>query len=152
MIYLGADHRGFYLKEKIKKWLREWNLPFEDLGNHSYQRDDDYPQFAAAVARRVSQHEQEAVGIVICGSGVGVDIVANRFPLIRCGLGFSAAQIRAARRDDDINILALPADFLSEKRAKKIVMTFLQEEFDKDPAHQRRIEEIEKVVKEWKKK
>ncbi|MCD6225936.1 RpiB/LacA/LacB family sugar-phosphate isomerase [bacterium] len=145
MIYLGADHRGFYLKEKIKTWLREWGLPFEDLGNTRWEEKDDYPDFAAAVAEKVSQHEKEAVGIVICGSGVGVDIVANRFPLIRCGLGFSAQQIKAARRDDDINMLALPADFLSYKRAKKIVAVFLKEEFDGAPHHLRRLKKIEKL-------
>jgi len=146
MIYLGADHRGFHLKEKIKLWLQQWGFPFEDLGNHRLDLKDDYPDFAAQVARKVSQHEQEAVGVVICGSGVGVDIVANKFAKIRCGLGFSAQQIKSARQDDDINMLALPADFLSHKKAKKILKMFLKTEFDDQKDHRRRIKKIDVLI------
>lgn len=145
MIYLGADHRGYYLREKVKLWLSQWNLPFEDLGNKERDENDDYPDFAVAVAKKVSEHEQEAVGIVICGSGIGVDVVANKFPRIRCGLGFSAQQVKVAREHDDINILALPADFLSDKKAKKIIEIFLKTEFDSEKNHQRRIEKINRV-------
>jgi RpiB/LacA/LacB family sugar-phosphate isomerase len=147
MIFLGADHRGFHLKEKIRIWLYQWGLEFEDLGNDKLDPADDYPEFALKVAKKVSDHEQEAVGIVICGSGVGVDVVANKFPKIRCGLGFSAQQIRMARQDDDINVLALPADFLSYKKAQKIVEMFLKTEFDNKPEHRKRLEEIRKLYK-----
>ncbi len=145
MIYLAADHRGYHLKEKIKYWLSQWQFPFEDLGNRKFDPNDDYPDFAAAVAKKVCLHKQEAVGIVICGSGVGVDIVANKFPKIRCGLGFSAQQIKLAREDDDINVLALPANFLSDKKAKKIVEMFLKIEFEKKEKNLRRIKKIENV-------
>jgi len=144
MIYLSADHRGYYLKEKIKLWLKQWDLPFEDLGNNKLDPEDDYPDFAAKVAEKVSRYK-EAVGIVICGSGVGVDIVANKFPKIRCGLGFSSQQIKLARKDDDINILSLPADFLSYKKAQKIVKVFLNTEFNQGKNYTRRIEKINKI-------
>ncbi len=150
MVYLGADHRGFHLKERVAHWLRVWNFPFEDLGNKQLDEEDDYPDWASKVAKKVSEHEGEAVGIVVCGSGVGVDIVANKYPGIRCGLGLGAAQIKAARADDDINILALPADFLSIKKAKKIVEAFAQTEFEKEERKVRRINkilEIEKSIK-----
>ncbi|MBL7078154.1 RpiB/LacA/LacB family sugar-phosphate isomerase [Candidatus Shapirobacteria bacterium] len=142
MVYLGADHLGWHLKEKIAHWLRAWNFPFEDLGNKELDEEDDYPDWAARVAQKVSKHEKEAVGIVVCGSGVGADIVANKFPKIRCGLGFGAAQIKSARADDDINVLALPADFLSDKKAKKIVEAFLQTEFEGAERQKRRISKV----------
>jgi RpiB/LacA/LacB family sugar-phosphate isomerase len=148
MIYLGADHRGYHLKEKIKAWFQQWNLPFEDLGNQELDLKDDYPDFAARVAKKVVQYEREAVGIVICGSGVGVDVVANKFSKIRCGLGFSSQQIRKAVQDDDINILALPADFLSDKKAKKIVEIFLKTEFGQEKDQKRRLKKIKKIEQE----
>jgi len=145
MIYLGADHRGYHLKEKIKYWLSQWNFPFEDLGNNKLDLGDDYPDFATAVAKKVSLHEQEAVGIVICGSGVGVDLVANKFSKIRCALGFSAQQVKMARGNDDVNMLALPADFLSDKKAKKIVEMFLKTDFEREEKNLRRIKKIEQL-------
>ncbi len=150
MIYLAADHHGFHLKEEIRLWLQQWGFPFEDLGNQELNEDDDYPDFAIKAAEKVSQHEAEAVGIVVCGSGVGVDVVCNKFSQIRCGLGFSAQQIKTAREDDDINILALPADFLSHKKAKKIVEMFLKTEFGQQERHLKRIEKINELEKRLK--
>lgn len=149
MIFLGADHRGYHLKKRVVFWLGQFCLDFEDLGNNKLDEDDDYVDFAAKVAKKVSAHEQESVGIVICGSGVGVDVTANKFSKIRCGLGFSPQQIRAAREDDDINVLALPADFLSYKKAKKIVEVFLKTEFDRNKKHTERIENILELEKKW---
>jgi len=150
MVYLGADHRGWHLKEKVKHWLRQWGFPFEDLGNFELEEGDDYPDWAKLVAVKVSKYGKESVGVIVCGSGIGVDIVANKFFKIRCGLGFSAQQIRAARSDDDINILALPADFLSDKRAKKIIKMFLKTEFGGQGKSKRRIEKILKIEKNFK--
>jgi len=147
MIFLGSDHRGYHLKEQIVLWLRQWSLDFEDLGNNELDESDDYVDFATKVAKKVSAHEKESVGIVICGSGVGVDITVNKFFKIRGGLGFSSQQIKMARRDDDVNILALPADFLSYRKAKKIVEVFLKTEFDKNTGHARRIKKILKIEK-----
>jgi len=147
MIYLGSDHRGFWLKEKIKLWLRQWQLPFEDLGPEKLLKDDDYPLIAHAAARLVAAHSDAAVAILICGSGVGVSIVANKVAGIRAGLGFSGQQIKAARRDDDINVLALPADFLSAKKAQKIVRIFLETEFVDLPRRRRRLKQINEIEK-----
>jgi ribose 5-phosphate isomerase B len=140
MIYLGADHRGFQLKEKIKNWLAEGNYEFEDLGNDRFDPEDDYPDFAKKVAKKLGRSDK---GIVICGSGVGVDIVANRFPELRCGLGFLPEQIKKAREDDDINCLALAADFLEEKVAKEIIKTFLETPFSSQENKIRRLKKIE---------
>src|SRR3990170_9131233 len=112
MIYLGTDHRGFELKEKIKQWLEEWGKSYEDLGNTVLDPDDDYPDFAAQVARRVAENPEENRGIMLCGSAVGVDIVANKFRGVRSAVVWSdnAALVKQSRQHDGANVLALPAD------------------------------------------
>lgn len=146
MVYIGADHRGYKLKEKIKDWLKENNYQFEDVGNFKLDPEDDYPDFAKEVAMRVIGEMREMGGnrgIVICGSGVGVSITANKVPGIRCGLGFNWEQIKLAREHDDINCLALAADFLTEEKVKKIVKIFLETEYSGVERHKRRIKKIE---------
>ncbi len=150
MIFIASDHRGYNLKEKVKLWLAEWNQEFEDLGNDRLDPEDDYPDFAILVVRRVKERESErteekVLGVVICGSGVGVDIAANRSAGVRCGLGFSVEQIKKAREDDDINCLALAADFLDEETAKNIVKTFLGTEFSSEEEKKRRIEKLDRL-------
>lgn len=146
MIYLGSDHRGFALKEKIKLQLYRWQLPLADL-SPKLDPDDDYPLVAQQVAKKVASHSQEAVGILLCGSGVGVSIVANKIAGVRAGLGFSSQQIRAARRDDDINTLCLAADYTPPARAIKIVRAFLETGFAGQPRQKRRLLEISKIEK-----
>ena len=142
IIYIGADHRGFALKETIKAHLIDTGMEVVDLGNDILEEGDDYPDFAAAVADAVSMNPEEDRGIVLCGSGVGVDIVANKIIDIRSALALSADQIRAARTDDNVNVLALAADFLDEAGAKQIVTTFIETEYDEAEQHQRRIDKI----------
>jgi RpiB/LacA/LacB family sugar-phosphate isomerase len=143
MIYLGADHRGFELKEKAKKWLAAWNYQVEDLGNQRLETEDDYPDFAIKVAKKLGKEGN--FGILFCGSGVGMDIVANRFPKVRCGLGFSRQQIRIAKRDDNINCLALAADFTSDDDARAIIQIFLETQFSGGEKYLRRLRKIEKI-------
>jgi ribose 5-phosphate isomerase B len=144
MIYLGADHRGFELKEKIKSWLSEWGYAFEDLGNVVYDPQDDYPQFAVEVARKVSAGKEDDRGIVLCGSGVGVDIVANKFRGVRCALVWSdgGELVRQSREHDGANVLALPADYLTESQARKIVKLWLELPGPSQERHKRRVAEI----------
>lgn len=148
MIFIAADHRGFALKEKIKLWLQKRGVDFEDMGNDHLVLEDDYPDFAKRVAARFRSSESEVSGevkgILICGSGVGVDIVANRHQGVRCGLGFSVEQIKKAREDDNINCLAMAADFIDEEAAKKIIEAFLKTEFSREEKKVRRIEKIDK--------
>ena len=146
MIYLGADHDGWELKEKVKGWLSAWGREFEDLGNDRQEPEDDFPDFAVRVAKKLSRKGNAGdLGVLICSSGVGMDIVANRFSSVRCGLGFSPQQIRLSRRDDDINCLALPADYLDEPTAKTIVQMFLETQFSQGEKYLRRIKKIEKL-------
>lgn len=144
MIYLGADHRGYFLKEKVKIWLKGLGFDFSDLGAYEYDPTDDYPAFAQKVASLVSK-EKGALGILICGSGVGVEVVANKFDGVRAGIGKSPLQVKAARKDDDMNILVLAADFTNDKEAKEMVKIFLMTKFDEEQRHKRRLEEIEKI-------
>ena len=123
-------------------WVQQWGFPFEDLGAVSFDEEDDYPDVAVLVAQKVSLHEKESVGILVCGSGVGVSVVANKFPLIRAVLGFSSQQVKFAREEDDVNLLSLPADFLSDKKAQKIIGMFLKTEFLKEEKYTRRIKKI----------
>jgi len=144
MIYIAADHRGFQLKETIKNWLAENNYQFEDLGNTVLDPEDDYVDFAGAAALATTNNKENTTKcIVICGSGVGVSIVANKVAGVRCGLGFNLEQVKKARTHDDINCLALPADFIGEEEALDIVSVFLKTEFDNEEKHRRRIEKIE---------
>jgi len=140
-VYIGADHRGFYLKEELRPWLEEQGIEVADVGAEEYIEGDDYIDYAEAVAKRVSA-ETVARGILLCGSGVGVDVTANKIDGIRSGLGFSVDQIRSARHDDDINVLALPADSLTLDKAKDMVKVFLDTPFAHASRYEQRIEKI----------
>src|SRR3989304_7052651 len=109
LIFIGSDHRGFRLKEILKQFLAREGYEVVDKGNAVYDEKDDYPDFAKEVAGGVNADPGLRRGILICGSGVGVDVVANRFPRVRSGLAISSDQVFAARHDDDINVLSLAA-------------------------------------------
>jgi ribose 5-phosphate isomerase B len=141
MIYLGADHRGFNLKEEIKKFLKEQNYAFEDIGNFSYQLDDDYPDFAFKVSKLVAQNP-ESYGILICGTGNGMVIAANKIKNIRAALCLSSYLAEQARKTNDANILVLAADLTDGGTAKRIVKTFLETKFLEEERHKRRLLKI----------
>lgn len=145
-IYLGSDHRGFYLKEKIAKWLFEWGYEFTDLGAETYNEKDDYTKYASSVASLVGE-DKNAFGILLCGSGVGVDVMANKFDGIRASIGIDAEQVRSGRKDDDMNILVIAAEHTDEHLTREMVKAFLESKFDGKPRHRRRLEEIAKIEK-----
>lgn len=147
MIYLGADHRGYKLKEALKNYLKELDCDYEDFGAFELNPDDDYPDFALAVASKVAENPEENRGILICGSGVGVDVVANKIRNIRSALGFGVKQVQMSRNDDNTNVLSLSADFISESLAKEIVKIWLETPFSGLEHHARRIEKIKKTEK-----
>ena len=141
-IYIGADHRGFALKEYIKNYLSAEGRAVTDCGNAVYDKDDDYPDFAKIVAERVA-NEAGAKGIVLCGSGNGVAIVANKARGIRAAVAMTVEQARAARSDEDANIIALGADYINEEQAQDIIEAFLSTPFLGEERHMRRIGKIE---------
>lgn len=142
LIYIGADHRGFKLKESLKKFLQKKGDKVIDCGNEKYDESDDYPDFAAEVAEKVSENPAVNRGIVLCGSGEGAEIVANKFKGVRAGLVDSKEQAYASRNDDDTNVLALAADYLKEKQAKEILNVWLTTPFSEAERHKRRIGKI----------
>ncbi len=149
-IYIGADHRGFELKEKLKPWLSGLGHEVIDCGNMVYDKMDDYPDFSFAVADGVVQQNAvnsrpglEARGIVICGSGVGVTVAANKVTGARCSTGISVEEVKRGREDDDLNVLALSADYTNEEQTKKMIEVFLLTPFLGDERHTRRLKKIE---------
>ena len=142
MIAIGSDHGGYGLKQRIIKYLEEREIPYEDMGCHSPE-SCDYPKHGQAVARAVSQGRCRR-GIVICTTGVGMSICANRVPGIRCALCTDTLSARLTRLHNDANMLALGAGILGENLALDIVDTFLNTEFSGEERHIRRIGLIDK--------
>lgn len=147
MIYLGADHRGFELKERLKKLLIDEGYDVTDLGNDHLDPGDDYVDFAKRVAEATAEDPQNR-GILLCGSGAGVDMVANKIDGIRSALVFDVARAIQAREHEDANVISLPADTLDEEMTQKIVEAFLKTEFSGEERHQRRLEKMEEVEEE----
>lgn len=145
IIYFGADHRGFALKEFLKLQVQDSGYETLDCGNEVYDENDDYPDFARAVAEKVGKNPGGSRGILVCGSGVGMDIAANKFPGVRAGLALSSDQIYDARRDEDINILAVPAGFVSQEDAEKILKIFLETAFKGEERYRRRLGKIAEI-------
>lgn len=142
VIYLGADHRGFELKEILKRYLGDAGYEVVDMGNLQKDDADDYPDFGRRVAEKISRDPLMSRGILICGSGAGMDILANKFRRVRSVLGFSPDQVFDARHDDDVNVLSLAADHLTEEAAKKIVDVFLKTPFGGEERYRRRLDKI----------
>ena len=142
LFYIGADHRGFQLKEKIKGELKNLGYEVIDVGNDKYDEEDDYPDFGILVARAVSQDPKIRRGILICGSGVGMDIVANKFKRVRSVLAQNPDQAYLTRNDDDTNVLSLASEFTSEEAAQKIILTWLKTPFSGEEKNQRRLQKI----------
>jgi len=143
MLYLGSDHRGFALKERIKAFLDGLSLPYEDLGNLTYDALDDYPDFAKLVAEKVAENPSENRGILICASGIGMDIAANRHKGARSALAWNVEVAKASRRDDDTNVLSLGADFLDSAQIEQIIDAWLHTESLKDEKYIRRIQKLD---------
>lgn len=145
IIYIASDHRGFKLKEVLKTYLVNCGYTVHDLGNDRYYENDDYPDFAIKVSEKISEDSINNRGILLCGSGIGVDIVANKFDNVRSSLVFSPDHAYMARNDDDANVLSLPAAILGDEEAKKIVSVWLQTPFSGAERHKRRLEKIKKL-------
>ncbi len=143
-IYIGADHRGYNLKEKIAKWLFEARYTFTDMGADHFDPNDDYPLYAEKVGSVIGK-DKEARGVLLCGGGVGVDVVANKIDGVRASVGKSPEQVKAGRHDDDMNVLVIAADFTSESEAKEMLKAFLETKFGGKARYRRRLGEIKKL-------
>lgn len=143
-IFIGADHRGYALKEKIAGWLFEMDRAFQDLGAQSLDPHDDYTKYAEEVASLVAKTEG-ARGVLLCGSGVGVEVVANKFDGVRASVGKDVLQVEAGRNDDDMNVLVIAADYTTEKEAKAMLIAFLETKFSGKERYEKRLEEIQRI-------
>lgn len=140
MIFIATDHAGFSLKEQICQHLKERQIVFDDYGIYE-QKATDYPLLAKRVAKAVLKNNGR--GILLCASGAGMAITANRFKDIRAVVAWSKEIAVEAREDNDVNILVLPANYVNFNQAKEIVSAFFATSFSHEERHKRRINEID---------
>jgi ribose 5-phosphate isomerase B len=146
-IFIASDHAGFLAKQDIKDILVELDFKFEDLGPYS-EGSVDYPIYAKKVANKVQENLNSSFGILICGSGTGMAIAANKFEGIRANLAYDEYSAKFSRLDNDANVLTLRAIEFDHSKYKNIVETFLLTEFSGEFRHQRRIDEVTKMRQE----
>lgn len=147
MIYLAADHGGYNLKEEIKEHFDSVGISYEDVGAHTLDPNDDYPNYAKQAAQKISEKPEENKAVLICRSGVGESIVANKFKNVRAGLSWTAEHAEKSREHDNTNVLALPADYVTTEEALNIVGTWLNTDFTNEERHVRRINKIKEIEK-----
>ncbi len=145
MIAIGSDHGGYKLKEEIKKYLDEKEIEYKDCGTYSEQ-SVDYPDIAKDVAKRVQSKECDS-GILICRSGIGMSIVANKFKGIRCAKCENEEEAKFSKMHNDSNILALGADYITTSTAICVVRAWIATPFE-GGRHAERIKLIEEIEKE----
>ncbi len=141
VVALGADHGGLSLKTDLIPWLESLGYQITDVGAYSLDPDDDYPDFAEAVARAVTLG-QAGRGILICGSGVGACIAANKVPGIRACLGHDVYSAHQGVEHDNMNILCLGARVVGIELAKDLVAAFLHAGFTGEERHRRRLDKV----------
>jgi len=147
IIAVGADHGGFNLKTQIVKFLKELKYEVHDLGTHD-NKPVDYPDYAKAVSQEILLKKADR-GILICGSGVGACIAANKFPGIRAAICHDTFSARQGVEDDNINILCLGARVIGPELAKDIVRAWLYSSFLSEERHVRRLTKVEAIEMEF---
>lgn len=148
MIYLAADHRGFLLKEELKKFLIDSGFEVKDAGAFQYDKDDDYVDFAASASERLRGGGEGDRGIFICGSGHGVGIVADKFKGLRSALAFSKEAAIQSREHDDANVLIFAADWVTFEAAREIALIWLKTPFSGEERHARRLRKIKDIERQ----
>ena len=136
-LYIASDHAGYELKTKLCAFFKEVQIPFIDLGTND-EKSCDYPDFAHLLTSKI---DEKSFGILICGSGIGISIAANRHKNIRCALCSESLSARLARKHNDANVLSMPGRFVTNEEALEIVRTFLSTAYE-GGRHQRRIDKI----------
>jgi len=146
-IFIGADHNGFEYKQELTSFLVNSGYDVEDVGNTNIDPNDDFPQFAGNVVNQyLSSGEPNNRGILICGSGQGMCMAANRFNGIRASLCWNLEEARASRNDDDSNILCLSSRYLSLDESQAIINVFLNTAFAGAPRFVRRLQELDQLT------
>lgn len=145
-VYIGADHNGFDMKRELAAQLRAAGYDVVEKGSEKLDPDDDYPKVAEAVVMAMkASDDRDPRGILICGSGQGICMAANRFKGIRASLVWHVEEARAGRNDDDSNVLCLAARYISTKEGVKIAEAWLAAPFAGAPRFRRRIAELDRL-------
>lgn len=147
-VALAADHGGFELKLAARGWLREAGHEVLDLGAREYIEADDYPDYALAVALAVSEDRAER-GVLVCGSGVGACVAANKVPGIRAALAHDAYSARQGVEHDDVNVLCLGARVVGDELARELIVRFLEARFSGEERHVRRLEKVKQIEERY---
>ena len=146
-IYLGADHNGFDYKNQLAEYLRTSGYDVVDVGDKKLDPADDFPQFASrTIVALLGDKDKDSRAILICASGQGMCMAANRYNGIRASLCWSLEEARASRNDDDSNVLCLPSRYLSLDEARSITMTWLNTPFAGADRFKRRIKELDELT------
>jgi ribose 5-phosphate isomerase B len=145
-LYVGADHNGFALKAALLAELKRSGYNVVDKGDKKLKPDDDFPQFAGeVVSALLASDDPDARGILICGSGQGMCMAANRFKGIRASLVWNVAEAHSSRNDDDSNVLCLPGSVLQSNDSSAIVHAWLNTPFAGAPRFVRRLKELDEL-------
>ena len=144
IVFIASDHAGFKLKQTLTIFLDKEGYNTNNLGPKTYEKSDDYPRFAKKLSKEVAKNKN-AFGILICGSGIGMCIAANKTKGIRAANINNIKDAKSSRNDDNCNILCLSARTLTAKNAKKFTKTFLTTKFSNETRHKRRIKQIDKI-------
>lgn len=145
-VYIGADHNGFELKKHLSEFLRRSDYEVVDEGDKKLSPDDDFPQFAGRVVSAMkASDEADPKGILICGSGQGMCIAANRNKGIRASLVWDVEEARLSRNDDNANILCLPSSLIDERDAEIIANVWLKTPFANAPRFVRRLNQLDEI-------
>ena len=146
-IAIGADHAGFNLKVRLSEHLRALGHDIVDVGAHAYDPVDDYPDFAKAVADRVASEQSER-GLLVCGSGVGASVAANKVSGVRAAICHDTYSAHQGVEHDDMNVLSLGARVVGEEIAKELVTAFVSVRFSGEERHVRRLRKVQALEAE----
>ena len=147
-IIFASDHAGFELKNDLVEYVRgKLGFEVEDVGAHTHDPDDDYPDYISLAAQKVSERPAEVKAIILGGSGQGEAMAANRFKKVRAAVYYGGASeiVKLSREHNDANVLSLGARFLSPKEARKAVTAWLETSFSNEKRHVRRIQKLEDI-------
>jgi ribose 5-phosphate isomerase B len=144
MLYLASDHRGYTLKETVKKWLDQWGIAYSDCGAFSLNTKDDYPDFIFAAAKNIAADPETHKGIIFGHTGQGEAMAANRFPQIRAAVYYGREEEipQLSREHNNANVLSVGASFIEPTSLKPLVKQWLKTPFSNAPRHKRRIEKL----------
>jgi ribose 5-phosphate isomerase B len=153
IIYIGTDHKGFRIKEKVKSWLLAWGHSVEDVGALSLNPDDDYPDFASKVAEKVSENpdSSQVRGIILGATGEGESIVVNKYNGVRCSVYYGGPEeiVALSRDHSDANIFSIGVLFMDEETLQKMIKLWLDKPFSGMERHIRRLKKVKEIERQF---